>query len=363
MCNHLVSIIIPVYNTEKFLERCIESVASQTYKDLEILIIDDKSTDSSLGVIRFWAEKDHRIRLVENVVNMGNGKSRNRAIEMATGQWIMFVDSDDYLESDAVEQLICCATESEADVVLNGYNVVSLQKGDVDTIQKKRPILPSLVATTHDEVMTRFFLQRDGLFGQPWIYFVSRRLLTEHADIRFDESGRYFEDVIYSARLLYYQQRIAVLKQPVYNYVYRLGSITKSWSRKTIDSKFHAITSVRDFLKEKGDFQKYKEVYGVYLICSGFIKSFYDYVYMGRNDAEIEDFLYKISQSSFARQYDIRKMRTLSKEMLAHQKGSFDLKKSQRIVKALNIAFYPTLHYAQFLYKIKLWFHPGLKME
>lgn len=361
MCDHLVSVIVPVYNTDRYLKKCIESVLNQSYKEIEVLLVDDKSTDDSLKIIRNYATSDTRIRLIENEVNLGNGKSRNKAIEMATGRWVMFVDSDDYLEPNAVEELVRLASESESDVILSGYNLISFQDGETDKVKKKRTMLPALTLTDHDNVMLRFLLQRDGLFGQPWIYFVARKLLTEHADIRFDESGRHFEDVIYSARLLYYQQRIAVLKRPVYNYVYRIGSITKSWSRKTIESKFHAITSVRDFLKEKGDFQKYKEAYGVYLVCSGFIKSFYDYVYMGRNDDEIEDFLYKISQSSFVKQYDVRKMKTISRDMLVRQQGSFDLKESQSMAKALNLAFFPTLRYAQFLYKIKLFFHPELK--
>ena len=102
----LVSIIIPVYNTAKYIARCLDSVCSQSYKNLEIIVIDDCSQDGVDTIIKLYAEKDHRIIFSRNIVNLGNGKSRNNAINMAKGEYLLFVDSDDYIQSDMVEKLV-----------------------------------------------------------------------------------------------------------------------------------------------------------------------------------------------------------------------------------------------------------------
>lgn len=101
-----ISVIIPVYNVEKYLRQCLDSVINQTYKDLQIICVDDASTDKSLEILQEYAKKDNRIIIVQNEVNLKLGPARNHGMKYATGEYIHFLDSDDWLELDAYEKLV-----------------------------------------------------------------------------------------------------------------------------------------------------------------------------------------------------------------------------------------------------------------
>ena len=112
-----VSVIIPVYNTEKFLRKCLDSVCNQTLQDIEIICINDCSTDGSLEILREYAGKDNRIKLIELFENGGAAKARNIGIDIAHGEYIGFVDSDDFVDLDFYEKLYNKAVETGADAV------------------------------------------------------------------------------------------------------------------------------------------------------------------------------------------------------------------------------------------------------
>lgn len=116
----LVSIIIPVYNVEKYLKQCLDSVCSQTYRNLEILVIDDQSPDRSGEIAEEFAKKDSRIHVV-HIQNRGAAGARNVGLDICTGEYIMFVDSDDWLEPNAVEVMMGAITENHCDIVLCQY--------------------------------------------------------------------------------------------------------------------------------------------------------------------------------------------------------------------------------------------------
>ena len=100
-----VTVVVPVYNAEKYLTECLESIQRQTYSNIEIILVDDGSKDSSPALCDAFQKKDNRIKVVHKM-NEGAGKSRNKGIEMATGDYILFVDSDDYIKSDLVEKCV-----------------------------------------------------------------------------------------------------------------------------------------------------------------------------------------------------------------------------------------------------------------
>lgn len=118
-----VTVVIPIYNVEKYLNRCIESVVGQTYKNLEIILVDDESPDNCPQICESWKDRDNRIKVVHKK-NAGLGYARNTGIDCATGEYICFVDSDDYIATDMVEKTYKCAEQYNADIVLYGYNVV-----------------------------------------------------------------------------------------------------------------------------------------------------------------------------------------------------------------------------------------------
>ena len=112
-----VSVIIPVYNTEKFLRKCLDSVCNQTLQDIEIICINDCSTDGSLEILREYAGKDNRIKLIELLENCGAAKARNIGIDIAEGEYLGFVDSDDFIDLDFYKKLYGKAKETDADAV------------------------------------------------------------------------------------------------------------------------------------------------------------------------------------------------------------------------------------------------------
>ena len=119
----MVSVIIPVYNSEKYTEKCIRSLLGQTYRNLELLIIDDGSTDQSGAILDRLAGEDTRIRLIHQK-NAGVAAARNRGIDLATGTYLTFVDGDDYVAPDYIQCLVDCARKNEAELVICGLQFV-----------------------------------------------------------------------------------------------------------------------------------------------------------------------------------------------------------------------------------------------
>lgn len=113
----LISVIVPVYGVEKYLDRCLDSIVNQTYRNLQIILVDDKSPDSSPEICDKWAQTDSRISVIHKEVNEGLGMARNTGMTIADGDYIAFVDSDDYLDSDAYRRLVENAVETGADIV------------------------------------------------------------------------------------------------------------------------------------------------------------------------------------------------------------------------------------------------------
>lgn len=121
MNNPLVSVVIPVYNVERYLNRCVESVVNQTYKHLEIILVDDGSPDNCPNMCDEWAKKDSRIKVIHKQ-NQGAGFARNTGIDIATGKFICFFDSDDYIDDSTIAKCVESATKNNADVVMFGHN-------------------------------------------------------------------------------------------------------------------------------------------------------------------------------------------------------------------------------------------------
>ena len=122
-----ISVIVPVYNVEDYLDRCINSIVKQTYKNLEIILVDDGSTDSSYKICNEWAKKDERIKVLHNK-NEGVSKARNVGIDASTGDFIAFVDSDDYIEETMFEKLLDKQKTNNSDIVFCRVNQINNNK-------------------------------------------------------------------------------------------------------------------------------------------------------------------------------------------------------------------------------------------
>lgn len=125
MSGPLVSIVVPVYNVECYVEECLQSVCSQTYENLEIICIDDVGSDKSMDIVRLYATKDSRINIVEHEKNKGLAEARNTGLRNLSGDYVFFLDSDDFLSVDAIERLVRCASMCDTDIVIGGASVFS----------------------------------------------------------------------------------------------------------------------------------------------------------------------------------------------------------------------------------------------
>ncbi|MDO5089663.1 MAG: glycosyltransferase family 2 protein [Leptotrichiaceae bacterium] len=135
-----VSVITPMYNAEKFISQTVESVLSQTYENWEMLIINDKSTDSSYEIVKKYKEKDKRIKIINAETNIGVVKGRNTLMDMADGQYIAFLDADDYWTSDKLEKQIAFMKEKDADISCTEYTRISENGKHINEIRIKEEI-------------------------------------------------------------------------------------------------------------------------------------------------------------------------------------------------------------------------------
>lgn len=293
----IVSIIIPAYNTALYIGRCLDSVCMQTYKDIEIIVIDDASTDNTLSIINQYAKRDKRIKIIHHSENRGNGIGRNTAIKQSHGEYVMFVDSDDEIVENCVEKLVAKLNGEEYDFVVYGYQKVLLAKCH-NKRKYSNKILPTITGLEeHDELLHNFLVFGKNVKMAPWLYFCRREFLF-HNQIWFDESGRNFEDVIYTTKLFYYARKIEVVHKALYHYSNRQHSIMNSHSKKKIEDRIYAFNSVRDFLKLNGEFESNKIAYTYFFIHSVFFMSFFDMLKMKTVEKDLYDFMRLFAEST-----------------------------------------------------------------
>ena len=177
-----VSILIPVYNVEKYLSKCLESILLQTYKNIEIIIINDGTTDSSLDIAELYASKYDFIH-VYSYENAGISTTRNRALEKATGDYYLFVDSDDYLNPHMIEKMINEAIRTQSEIVTCGYRIE--YKG------LSIPVSPMRKKTMDSLTALRALSQNKGINNYPWgkLYAASC-----FKDVKFPDEKKVFED-------------------------------------------------------------------------------------------------------------------------------------------------------------------------
>lgn len=199
------SIIIPVYNAEKTVRQCLDSIYKQTFANYEVILIDDGSTDQSFNICKSYEIHNKKFR-VYHQNNSGPSAARNVGLDFATGKWICFVDSDDSIEESYLQDIEKAAQSYDADVVFVGHN-------KVDENGKKEVFLPGEVLETN--INTVLSLSERDMFGYTWIKAFRRDTIKE---IRFDSSLNLFEDEVFTCRVLPNCRKIGVVNKPIYNY-------------------------------------------------------------------------------------------------------------------------------------------------
>lgn len=214
----VVSIIVPVYKVEPYLDRCVQSIVGQTYKKLEIILVDDGSPDNCPAMCDAWAKKDSRIRVIHKE-NGGLSSARNAGLEMATGAFLQFTDSDDWLEPETIAYLVDLAECKGDDVVRCGYFE------SYETDETDRPIGES--RCMHPDAADQIIDLMNGgyLSGVVWNKLYRRTVV---GDVRYDPADGCSEDILYNFRVLSKTQNVVYGDRPLYHYAVRLDSITQS---------------------------------------------------------------------------------------------------------------------------------------
>lgn len=219
--NPLVSIILPIYNTKNLLDRCLSSICGQTYSNLEILCIDDGSTDGSELILDEYAQRDTRIKAIHKR-NGGESSARNVGLQRMAGQYVGFMDCDDWIESDMYEKLVLTIIEKNVDMVASPW----FKDSDEESIrvENQLPVSPEVFAR---EELLMYLYKRDYYrgFTYMWNKLYRRSLFYDQGNlILFDEDLMLGGDVLYLGRLALNTQKAFYLDEAFYHYYQRAGS-------------------------------------------------------------------------------------------------------------------------------------------
>ena len=210
----LISVIVPIYKVETYLDKCIQSIVDQTHPDLEIILVDDGSPDTCPKMCDDWAAKDSRIQVVHKE-NGGLSDARNAGLAVATGEYISFIDSDDWIEPDFLQTLLDALQGKDADIADCATRLVD-EDGNSLSI---RGVGQDETLGTIDALVR--LVKEDRIFQTVWNKLYRRSVI---GDILF-EKGKYNEDDYFSYQVFDRAKKVAILSKPMYNYLQRAGSI------------------------------------------------------------------------------------------------------------------------------------------
>ena len=235
----LISVIIPIYKVEPYLDRCIRSIVEQTYTNIEVILVDDGSPDNCPAICDTWAEKDSRIRVIHKE-NGGLSDARNAGMAVATGDLISFIDSDDWIAPDFLEVLYRTMTETGAQIAECGVSLVD----EAGTVLRLRPAAP-LAEMDKIEALRRL-VREDGIYQTVWNKLYRREVVE---GIPF-EKGKYHEDDFWTYRVFERIEKLAVVDMQLYHYLQRGGSIIGAgYTVRRLDGLEARVNRMRDLQK------------------------------------------------------------------------------------------------------------------
>lgn len=243
-----VSVIVPIYNVEKYLKYSIGGILKQSYKNLEIILVNDGSQDNSLAICEEYSKIDNRIKII-SVENGGQGRARNIGLQHSTSDWILFLDADDYYDNNAVEYLVELAERYGSDLVVTPLRVVRdhIQGGNASSIKNEK-----ILNLNKDRLIEEMYYGR--LLGATPCGKLYKREILE----KWPFLDQLFEDLAIAYKHLMSAKKVAVSNQYYYNYYQRVGSTTKSRYTSKLEDFYRAIEKNYKYLEE--DFPNNKEL-------------------------------------------------------------------------------------------------------
>lgn len=249
--NIKVSILVPFYNVENYVGRCLESLFTQTYKNIEYIFVDNCSTDASREIVAKSITKygmSEQCRVIVHERNMGISVSRNDCLDNMTGDYFLFVDSDDYIDNDMVELLVEAAAKEDADISGCGY-IEEFEDHSVEHPQK--------YTNDHDEMLRAITLLT--IKGVMWKLLVRSTIVTDHKDeVRFIPDRNMVDDYLFCCQIFYYAKRFASVDRCLYHWIqYNPNNYTHT-TIFAVKSQAAAIRKVEEFYQDKGVYEVVK---------------------------------------------------------------------------------------------------------
>lgn len=247
-----VSILIPIYMAEKYIEKCLQSVFEQTYDNIEYILVDDASTDHSIDIVDQTIKKYHKnsqsVKVITNKKNLGIAQTRNILLNNATGDYIYFVDSDDYIENNTIEIFVTTALKENADIVRCNY--FKYKNGTCNPVIRE--------SCNDGEDMVTNCLSTESSMKSLWLLFIRRSIFTDN-HLKFPNNINGCEDYLMTIKLFYFASKIVDIPEPLY--YYRLDNQSSVTQQKYYfhTNACNAINEVILFLKEKHIYENNKE--------------------------------------------------------------------------------------------------------
>ncbi len=233
----LISVIVPVYNVEEYIEKCIDSIISQTFKNLEIILVDDGSPDNCGKICDEYAKKDNRIKVLHKE-NGGVSFARNIGLQNATGNWITFVDSDDWIENDYIEQLLKIGKQDNVDVILCGYNRINnTTKQEINATGGKEKY-------NHSEYLIKTLNPQTG-FGFCHMKLIKRDAIN---GLIFDEKLVVGEDALFNIQLSKNIKKAVFYKKALYNYRNNANSVVKKYDDNYAKKYLESMKKCKEYI-------------------------------------------------------------------------------------------------------------------
>ena len=250
----LISVIVPVYNVEKYFERCVQSILNQTYSELELILVDDGSTDASSKMCDEWSQKDKRVKVIHKE-NAGVGIARNCGLEIATGEYVTFADSDDYITENHIKNLYTALKENDAQAVIGAHTSV-----DKNLKSTQRPILHREGLYKDEEILEQIVIPLIGadvdfhndveVDASACMNLFSMKIIKEN-NLRF-KSERYAvaEDQFFNIEYFYHTDKIVAVNEYGYCYFENTSSTSRKYNEKRFERTINYYTEMRKLIEK-----------------------------------------------------------------------------------------------------------------
>jgi len=333
-----LSIIIPVYNVEAYIGECLQSVVQQdiSSNEYEVIVINDGSTDNSATILHEFA-KQHPNIVVLNQANAGVSTARNAGIEIAQGDYMMFVDSDDYIEPNSLSNLLSFAEQNNVDLLQYGCNIIRPNTNQTTDNQT----LSSTVFNTKEEYVNTHFFAKEIWNAEMW-RFLFKNSFTKEKDILFCKEITMGEDQLFTLQHIFYANKIASIPSKIYNYRIREGSAVNTSFYNHAVSQLMVAAKIKDLIQDASEQVTETEI----LFYKRFINIFVIHQYIDRvfNSSDVKN-----------------PVKTIKRDVTAHQMNTLysvhHYKEEMQMVKLYNFSIYLYCMQSLFKRKIKKFFN------